>query len=123
MVKFPMPDKRISHKKQTAYVEEGVSITPMPVTMEETVNITYNGLLAQNNTDTVYLHLGNGLSDFWTNIQDIPMEKMANEYNVWTANVIPSDSRLNFCFHDGSNNWDNNYGHNWSLTVHNGKQV
>ncbi|MGI6588288.1 MAG: carbohydrate-binding protein [Peptococcia bacterium] len=119
MFKFPRAQKRIKNKKQTAYVEKGVSITPMPVTMDETVMITYDGLLAQSNAQTIYAHVGNGFSDYWEDIQDIPMKK---ESNTWTASIIPSDSRLNFCFHDGAGNWDNNYGHNWSLTVHNGKQ-
>ena len=119
LFKIPNAQKRIQNKNQTAYVEEGVSITPMPVTMDETVTITYDGLLAQNNAATIYTHVGNGFSDYWTNIQDIPMKK---EGNVWMARVTPSDSRLNFCFYDGANNWDNNNGYNWSLTIHNGKQ-
>jgi len=119
MFKLPTAEKRIKNKKQTAYVEEGVSITPMPVTMDETVTITYDGLLAQNKAETIYAHMGNGFSDSWTNIQDIPMKK---EKTVWTASVIPADSRMNFCFHDGADNWDNNNGYNWSLTIHNGKQ-
>ena len=53
------------------------------------------------------------------NVQDIPMKKTNN---VWSASIIPSDSRLNFCFYDGANNWDNNNGHSiGGLTVHNGK--
>jgi len=120
MFKFPSAEKRIANKKQTTYVEEGVSITPMPVTMNETVSISYDGLLAQNNAGSIYLHVGNGLSDYWTNIQDVSMEK---ENDVWTTNVLPLGARMNFCFHDGANNWDNNYGHNWSFTVHNGKQI
>lgn len=119
MFKLPTAEKRIKNKKQTAYVEEGVTITPMPVTMDDPVTITYDGLLAQNNVAAIYAHVGNGFSDYWTNVQDIPMKK---EGNIWAANVIPSDSRMNFCFHDGADNWDNNYGHDWSLTIHNGKQ-
>lgn len=117
---FKIPGVEKMHKKQTAYVEKGVNITPMPVTMEDTVNICYNGLLAENNAERIYMRVGNGPNVYWTNIRDIPMEK---ENNVWTASIIPTDSRLNFCFHDGANNWDNNYGHNWSLTVHNGEQI
>ncbi|MGI6144961.1 MAG: carbohydrate-binding protein [Clostridia bacterium] len=120
MFKISTDEKKSNNKQQTAYVGEGVSITPMPVTMMETVTIEYDGLLSQNNTDNIYLHVGHGLSDYWTNVQDIPMKKTNN---VWSASIIPSDSRLNFCFHDGANNWDNNNGHNWSLTVHNGKQI
>ena len=120
MFKSPSEEKRISNKKNTSVIEEGVSITPMPVTLEETVNITYDGLLAQNNALDLYIHVGNGLSDNWTNVQDVQMQRVKN---FWTASLIPSDSRLNFCFHDGADNWDNNNGRNWSLTVHNGKHI
>lgn len=125
MFKIPKAEKRIAEnrindKRQTAVVENGVSITPMPVTMKETVTITYDGLLAQSGAALIYAHVGNGNNSYWDNVQDIPM-KMENK--VWSANLKPADSRLNFCFHDGANNWDNNNGYNWSLTIHNGQQV
>ncbi len=117
MFRLPGIERRIN-KKQTAYVEEGVSITPMPLTMDESVTITYDGLLAQSGAHNVFVHLGAGNSNEWTNVQDLEMKK---ENNRWTTEFVPSDSRLNFCFHDGADNWDNNYNLNWSLTIHNGK--
>jgi hypothetical protein len=117
MFRLPGIERRIN-KKQTAYVEEGVSITPMPLTMDEPVTITYDGLLAQSGAQKVLLHLGAGNSNEWTNVHDLEMKK---ESNRWTTEFVPSDSRLNFCFHDGADNWDNNYNLNWSLTIHNGK--
>lgn len=121
MFKIPKAEKRINNKRlTTTFVEKGVSITPMPVTLEEEVTITYDGLLAQSGASAIYAHLGNGSSDNWKNVQDLPMTK---EEGAWSISIIPADSRMNFCFHDGANNWDNNYGYNWSCTIHNGKQV
>lgn len=104
-------------KKRTAVVEEGVSISPMPVTMGEIVTVNYDGLLAQNGATSIYTHVGYGKNDKWDYIEDIPMIKASE---VWSCNILPKDARINFCFHDGANHWDNNYERNWSLTVHDG---
>ncbi|MDD2401014.1 MAG: carbohydrate-binding protein [Clostridia bacterium] len=118
MFKFLIPEKRINNKANTSVIEEGVSISPMPVTMDETVKIGYEGLLAQNGATNIFAHVGYGSSNSWDNIQDISMRK---ENNIWNCEIVPNDSRLNFCFHDDANNWDNNNGYDWSLTIHNGK--
>ncbi|HHZ16954.1 MAG TPA: carbohydrate-binding protein [Peptococcaceae bacterium] len=119
MFRLPTAQRRIE-KRQTAQIDHGISITPMPITMNEEVTITYDGHLAQNNAQAVYLHVGSGDVRSWENVQDIQMEKVND---AWVANIVPTDSRLNFCFHDGANNWDNNYNLNWSVTVHNGRQI
>ncbi len=98
----------------------GVSVSPMPVTAGEHVTVKYNGLLAQAGADTLYLHSGFGSRD-WRNVSDIPMTQ--EKAGSWKAEVHldPNEtSRLNFCFKDRANNWDNNYGLNWSLEIHNG---
>ena len=82
MFRFPRPQKRMGNTKQTAYVEKGVSISPMPVTMYESVTINYDGPLAQNNSSIIYAHIGNGQTGCWENTQDIPMNKVSN---TWTA--------------------------------------
>jgi hypothetical protein len=43
MFKIPGPQRRIE-KRMTSEIDKGVSITPMPITMNEEVTITYNGL-------------------------------------------------------------------------------
>lgn len=93
----------------------------MPVTLGETVQISYEGLLSKSGAGQMYTHLGYGSNEGWSNIQDIPMS-MSDK--GWYCDLVPDAStaaRLNFCFHDGANHWDNNYGHNWSLTIHNGE--
>jgi len=107
----------VNLKNRTSFVDEGVEITPIPVTEGESITIKYDGLLAKSGADRVYTHLGYGSSEQWKNIQDIPM---MNTKDGWTCEAVAQEKRLNFCFHDTANNWDNNNGNNWSITVHNG---
>jgi len=108
----------VSTKNRTSIVEEGVEITPIPVTEGESVTIKYDGLLAQSGATKIYTHLGYGSSEQWRDIQDIPM---MNSKSGWTCEAVAEQERLNFCFHDSTNNWDNNNGLNWSVTVHDGR--
>ena len=107
----------VNSKNRSSLIEEGVEITPIPVTEGESVTIKYDGLLARSGADKVYTHLGYGSSDQWKDVQDIPM---MNTKSGWTCEAVAQEKRLNFCFHDAANNWDNNNGYNWSVTVHNG---
>jgi len=113
MIRKPTPKNKV----QTAVVEEGVSITPMPVTEGEAVSINYDGLLAQSGASKLFTHVGYGSSENWIQVQDIPMEKVQDG---WNCEIQPKGNRLNFCFHDGANHWDNNYGRNWSISIHDG---
>lgn len=99
--------------------EFGIEVTPVPVTAGDEVTVRYSGLLAQNGASQIILHAGFGDNQAWQNIQDIPMQKKGP--NTWEARLaVGTDSRLNFCFHDGADHWDNNNGRNWSYEVHNG---
>lgn len=108
-----------SRKKRESVVEEGITISPLPLTEGEMLSISYDGLLAKSGANQVFAHIGFGSNEEWQNVQDIQME---NGKGKWDCSLIPLDSRLNFCFHDTANNWDNNNGHNWSLTIHNGEK-
>lgn len=109
-----------TRKRRTAVVDSGVKVEPMPVTLGDSVTIDYNGLLAQSGASQVFAHIGYGPHENWTGIQDIQME---SGNNTWSCEIQPMGSRLNFCFHDGADNWDNNNGHNWSVTVHDGEMI
>lgn len=109
----------VSRKKRTAEIDSGVKVQPMPITLGETVTIDYQGLLAQSGANQVFAHIGYGPHENWTGIQDVMMELKGG--NTWSCEIEPLGSRLNFCFHDGANNWDNNNGHNWSVTIHDGE--
>lgn len=99
----------------------GVSVSPLPLTAGETLTVKYNGLLASSGADQMYLHAGYGHGQ-WHQVHDVPMQK--DKPGVWRATLpLQRDetSRLNFCFKDRAENWDNNYGLNWSLEIHNGE--
>jgi hypothetical protein len=108
------------NKARSSIVEEGISITPIPATEGETITITYDGLLAKSGAKSIYTHIGYGSNDHWADIEDIPMSRLPHG---WTCDILPKKERMNFCFHDGANNWDNNYGRNWSISIHNGEDV
>ena len=96
--------------------DDGIIVRPTPVSLGDELQVEYRGLLAQSGAEEVYLHYGFGRSD-WTYVQDIPMEKSAD--GTWTAVVqVEEAGRFNFCFRDNANNWDNNYGRNWSYEIH-----
>ncbi|MDX9873009.1 MAG: carbohydrate-binding protein [Clostridia bacterium] len=113
-----MPRKPAAKSKAgLTEVVEGISITPIPATAGETITIRYDGLLAKSGAQSVYAHLGYGHNDSWDNVEDIVM---TNVPQGWTCDILPKGERVNFCFHDGADNWDNNYGYNWSIMIHNG---
>lgn len=98
--------------------DDGVLVSPMPVTAGQRVNIRYNGLLSEAGAEKVYLHCGEG-PGAWMNVRDIPMERDSS--GGWVAELQAGEGgTLEFCFHDGADHWDNNSGLNWSVTVHGG---
>lgn len=100
--------------------DQGIRIHPMPITAESELTIAYSGLLAESGASKVYLRCGEGPGD-WSNVRDIPMEHQPDS-NEWVALLEAGDGgTLEFCFHDGVGNWDNNDGRNWSAIVHGGK--
>lgn len=98
----------------------GVNVYPTPITLGEHVNIVYDGLLSRSGAQDVYLHAGFGFHDHWRDIKDL---KMLRTGRGWEQTLQADDAtRLNFCFKDGAEHWDNNWGHNWSFEIHDGKQ-
>lgn len=96
----------------------GVNVYPTPITLGEHVNVVYNGLLAKSGATEVWVHVGFGPHEHWHNVRDI---KMLNTGRGWEQTFEVDDpSRLNLCFKDSAQNWDNNNGHNWSFEIHNG---
>ena len=96
--------------------EQGIKLNTDIVKARDVVEITYKGILAQSDTSDVYLHCGSSDIKNWNDIQDIKMTK--NSDNTFTASVLVQEgSTFNMCFRDGSNNWDNNSGSNYSLQI------
>ncbi len=103
-----------------AEIEGGVIAHPVPVTAGAEVNIKYNGLLAASGADAVYLHYGYGPADHWADVADLPMHRTSDGFEASVK--VKSNDRLNFCFKDSANNWDNNNGKDWSYTIHSGRK-
>jgi len=106
-------------KRREVEVEGGITVSPVPLTMGERVTVKYQGLLAQSGAEQLYLHKGYGPGHSWSSIEDLPMQK---NNGVWEVQFVADNaSRLNFCFKDNAENWDNNNGRNWSLEIHSGE--
>ncbi len=97
----------------------GVNVYPTPITLGEHINIVYDGLLFNSGAQEVYIRTGYGFHNGWRDVREL---KMLRTGRGWEQTLQVNDpSRLNFCFRDNANNWDNNSGHNWSFEIHDGK--
>ena len=77
------------------------------------VKVTYAGKLFQDGAQNIEIHYGFG--DNWENVQDLQMEKTELGFQ---ANIhVQSNSKLNFCFKNENNEWDNNQGQNFSFSI------
>ena len=78
-----------------------------------TVKISYTGKLFQDEAEEVFIHYGFGNS--WDKLTDVKMEKTELGFQA-EIDLDDSDS-LNFCFNDGSGNWDNNENQNYTFEI------
>lgn len=93
--------------------DDGVRVSPTPVTALTQAVVTYGGILS--GSDCLYLHCGEGPGT-WRNIRDVPMQK--GQSGNWFAEIqVGEGGTFEFCFHDGADHWDNNNGADWSVTV------
>lgn len=98
-----------------AHYYGGVSAVPEGAGLGEELHIIYSGLLFKDGADRVYMHVGYGPGQRWTDIRDFEMKQSGRGWEV-TMPVYRAGS-LNFCFRDRANNWDNNSGRNWSYQI------
>ena len=118
---FVRGDKPKLETMRSADYPQGVVVDPVPMSTGEEVTVLYHGLLEESGADQVWLHCGYGDAQNWHKVQDVKME--------WTARgwvktfKLEDGSRLNICFKDSANNWDNNNSMNWSFEIHQGTQV
>lgn len=96
-----------------SYVDDRVNIHPSPAKRGTTVDVRYKGLLANSGADQVYLHFG---FDGWRDISTISMRREPDGSFLCS---IPAQgvSKINLCFKDSANNWDNNNGLNWATDI------
>jgi hypothetical protein len=96
----------------------GVHVTPSTIRAHHTVEVSYEGLLAKSGAQDVFVHCG--ISDrgtAWKNVKDVKMQKSID--GSFSADIpIVDGDRLNICFRDSADNWDNNEGHNYTFSIH-----
>lgn len=90
--------------------ERGVHVKPLTPDGND-ISIMYNGLLAKSGAQQVYLHCGYGDPLQWRKVEDYRMQKLPDS---WKKTFNVEEGLVTFCFHDSSDNWDNNNGHNWN---------
>lgn len=78
-----------------------------------TVKISYTGELFQNNSEEVFAHYGFGNN--WDNLAEVKMQKTELGFQVEIELV--SNEPLNLCFRNANNEWDNNFGQNYSFEI------
>ena len=74
-----------------------------------TVKISYTGKFFQDGCEDVFIHYGFGLN--WDALNEIQMEK--TELGFQAELTLGCGDTFNFCFKNGSGDWDNNDGQNY----------
>ena len=83
------------------------------ITQNSTIKISYVGYLFQNGSSEVYLHYGFGLQ--WDGVSEIKMEK--TELGFQCEIEIGELETLNLCFKNENDEWDNNFGQNFTFPI------
>lgn len=93
--------------------------SPNPAVRAQVLNITYSpadGPL--KGVNPVYIHIGHSARTlgYWTQVMDVAMTPSGTN---WTyAYTVSNDATsVDFVFHDGGANWDNNNGSDWQSQV------
>lgn len=95
------------------WLSNGVHVSKDPVKKNDTLEITYAGLLRNSGATDVLAHCG---YDGWDKVQDIWMSREPD--GTFRCSTKASASReVNICFKDTANNWDNNNGWDWRVSV------
>lgn len=95
-------------------IEESVYFDTTNLIEGRTAKLTYKGTLTSTGAEEIYVHYGFGL--LWENLQEIKLDKVADNTYETTINLVSSDS-INFCFRDSNNNWDNNEAKNYTMPI------
>jgi len=93
------------------YTHAGVSFDKISDSM---ARITYSGLLAKSGADRVIGVYGYGSNQRWEDVSEVVMSK--DSKGAFTATIpIVSGKNVNFAFKDSAENWDNNFGLNYTF--------
>lgn len=78
-----------------------------------TVKISYIGKLFQEDSNEVFIHYGFGHN--WNNLNEIQMEK--TDLGFQAEIELVSGDKLNLCFRNSNNEWDNNNSENYVFPI------
>lgn len=99
--------------RKNPYIDNGIYVKPLQVTVGDNIKISYDGLLAKSGANEVYAHIGYG--NKWSSSKDYKMIKTNTGFE--TSIPVTNAETLNICFKDSINNWDNNSGMNYTFEV------
>ena len=77
------------------------------------VKISYTGKLFQNGSEEVFIHFGFG--DNWDGVSELPMTK--TELGFQSELQLNNSNKLNLCFRNSNNEWDNNDSQNYIFPI------
>lgn len=105
-------------KTGESQLQGSVTVSPTPIISGQQVSVRYNGLLANSGAETIYLHVGYGENQKeWDNGSDMKMNRTDSGWEKTFE--IKGVSKLNLCFKDSANNWDDNDERNWGYEIRN----
>lgn len=84
---------------------------PATAKRNQQVSIYYNGPLAT--AEELFLHYG---FDGWVSPKSLKMAKNSDQ-SFEVVVTAKGQRALDFCFHSGDNQWDNNMGLNWQIRI------
>lgn len=91
--------------------KSGISVK----SINDTFKVSYNGLLAKSGAHEITLVLGYGDENHWEDIDYFPMKKIDHEIFETYFPVLRDDD-IHMAFKDNCDNWDNNYGKNFTIS-------
>lgn len=97
----------------TSYADNGLVADHVLKSDKEMLSLTYSGSLYNAGSDVVYVHYGYGAK--WIKKDTIQMKKTKTGFKVDIP--LAKTGTINMAFKDGSENWDNNNGSDYSFIL------
>jgi len=79
-----------------------------------TLRLVYSGILAKDSADELYAVVGYGNNLAWEDTESYPMHKISHD-KFELMLPVKRPGNINIAFKDGAENWDNNFGMNYSF--------
>ena len=93
---------------------DGIIFNTNELKQNSFVKITYTGSLNNLNSSKIFAHIGFGSN--WQNIMDLEMQKCGLGYEL-TLQLPSKFDSINMAFMNDKNEWDNNFGNDFSFKL------